>query len=64
MFCWASNITIVTVCEYDKVLRRKYNRMKTTRLKVAQNKEATTLIELLQQMEENNYVTKQKVSQW
>jgi hypothetical protein len=37
--------------------------MKTTRLKVAQNKEATTLIELLQQMEENNYVTKQKVSQ-
>jgi hypothetical protein len=37
--------------------------MKTTRLKVAQNTEATTLIELPQQMEENNYVTKQKVSQ-
>jgi len=51
------------VCEHNKVLRRKYNGIKTTRLKVAQNTEATTLTELPQQMEENNYVTKQKVSQ-
>jgi hypothetical protein len=51
------------VCEHNKVLRRKYNRTKTTRLKVAQNAAATTLIELPQQMEESNYVTKQKVSQ-
>jgi hypothetical protein len=51
------------VCEHDKVLRRKYKRIKTTRLKVAQNTEATTIIEMPQQMEENNYITKQKVSQ-
>jgi len=57
------NITIVIVCEHDKVLRRKYNRIEITRLKVAQNTAATTPMELPQQMEENNYVTKQKVNQ-
>jgi len=60
---FTKEITIVTVCEHNKVLRRKYNRMKTTRLKVAQNTEATTLIELPQHTEENKYVIKQRVSQ-
>jgi hypothetical protein len=56
---------MVIVCDlldkekHDKVLRRKYDRIKTTSLRVAQNTEATTQTELPQQMEEN-YITKQK----